>query len=40
VLATFVVTSCTLAWAYLRQQLHAWRSREPKGEPAPADSRA
>jgi high-affinity iron transporter len=31
---------CSLAWIYLREQLRGWRSREPKGEPAAAESRA
>jgi high-affinity iron transporter len=37
-----VLYGCSLAWIYLREQLRAWRSREPEaeGEPAPAESRA
>jgi high-affinity iron transporter len=40
-----VLYGCSLAWVYLRDQLRAWRSREPKeeaapGEPAPAESSA
>ena len=30
---------CSLAWIYLREQLRAWRRREPQGEPAAAESR-
>jgi high-affinity iron transporter len=35
-----VLFGCSLAWVYLRDQLRAWRSRAPKGEPAAAESRA
>jgi high-affinity iron transporter len=35
-----VLYGCSLAWVYLRDQLRAWRSREAKGEPAHAESRA
>jgi high-affinity iron transporter len=39
-----VLYGCSLAWVYLREQLRAWRSREPEdsapAEPAPAESRA
>jgi high-affinity iron transporter len=35
-----VLYGCSLAWVYLRDQLNAWRRREPKGEPAPAESQA
>jgi high-affinity iron transporter len=30
-----VLFGCSLAWVYLRDQLRAWRSREPEGETAP-----
>jgi high-affinity iron transporter len=35
-----VLYGCSLAWVYLRESLRAWRGREPKGEPASAESRA
>jgi high-affinity iron transporter len=35
-----LIYGCSLAWVYLRDQLNAWRRREPKGEPAPAESQA
>jgi high-affinity iron transporter len=35
-----VLYGCSLAWIYLRDQLRAWRRREPQGEPAAAESRA
>jgi high-affinity iron transporter len=35
-----VLYGCSLAWVYLREQLRAWRRREPKGEPAAAESHA
>jgi high-affinity iron transporter len=40
-----VLFGCSLAWVYLRDQLRAWRGREPDegtapGEPAPAESGA
>jgi high-affinity iron transporter len=39
-----VIYGCSLAWVYLRDQLRAWREREPAesapAEPAPAESGA